>query len=72
MSKKHFDVHISVVSPVYGSPDLIPELVSRLHQTLATITESYEIILVFDCSKDNGWEKIQQECQKDRRTKGIL
>ncbi|MCL2623029.1 MAG: glycosyltransferase family 2 protein [Planctomycetaceae bacterium] len=69
--KERFDVHISVVSPIYGSPTLVPELVLRLHQTLATITESYEIVLVFDCSNDNGWEKIRQECQKDRRVKGI-
>jgi dolichol-phosphate mannosyltransferase len=64
-------VKISVVSPVYGSPALIPQLCDRLHASLKCITESYEIILVFDCSPDDGWERIRRECTKDSRVKGI-
>jgi polyisoprenyl-phosphate glycosyltransferase len=63
--------HISIVSPVYGSPSLIAELCQRLHSSLGEITEDYEIILVFDCSPDNGWEKICLECERDQRVKGI-
>ncbi len=64
-------VKISVVSPVYGSPETIPVLCGRLHKSLRSLTEDYEIILVFDCSPDNGWERICEEGQKDARVKGI-
>lgn len=63
---------ISVVSPVYGSPDLIAELCARTHQALNRITPNYEIILVFDCSPDDGWTRIAEECRKNSRVKGIL
>jgi len=46
-------------------------LCSRLHQALRSITEHYEIVLVFDCSPDDGWERICEECKKDSRVKGI-
>jgi dolichol-phosphate mannosyltransferase len=64
-------IELSVVSPVYGSPALIPQLCDRLHASLKCITENYEIILVFDCSPDDGWERIRSECKKDSRVKGI-
>ncbi len=64
-------LRLSVVSPVYGSPTLIPELCGRLHRSLITLTEDYEIILVFDCSPDDGWNYIRAECGKDARVKGI-
>lgn len=63
--------HVSVVSPVYGAPTLLEELCQRLHASLREITEDYEIILVFDCSPDDGWERICRECQQDQRVKGI-
>ena len=62
---------ISVVSPVYGAPGLVSELCMRLHKSMGEITEDYEIILVFDCSPDDGWEKIVDECCNDERVKGI-
>lgn len=68
---KNKEKHISVVIPVYGTPELIPELCKRLHRSLTEITEQYEIILVFDCSPDNGWETICNECKYDERVKGI-
>jgi glycosyltransferase involved in cell wall biosynthesis len=65
------NIHISIVCPVYGSPGLIATLCQRLHDSLGKITEQYEVILVFDCSPDNGWESICRECRRDRRVKGI-
>jgi polyisoprenyl-phosphate glycosyltransferase len=64
-------VKISVVSPVYGSPALISILCDRLHKALGSLTESYEIILVFDDPPDDGWQRIHEECKKDHRVKGI-
>lgn len=62
---------ISIVSPVYGSPELIPQLVSALHQSLQELGKPYEILLVFDCSPDDGWERICEACEEDARVKGI-
>lgn len=62
---------LSVVSPVYGSPDSIKILCSRLKDSLSKLTDQYEVILVFDCSPDDGWSHICSECSKDDRIKGI-
>jgi glycosyltransferase involved in cell wall biosynthesis len=41
-------IHLSIVSPVYKSPKILPELVTRLQLTLSGVTECYEVILVDD------------------------
>ena len=63
--------HISVVSPVYKAEDILDELVRRLINELSKITHDFEILLVDDGSPDNSWQKIEEECQKDSRIKGI-
>jgi len=62
---------ISVVSPVYGCPGAISELCRRLHLSLQTLSEDYEIILVEDGSPDDSWNRIQRECEADPRVRGI-
>jgi len=62
---------ISVISPVYGNTEVVPDLCHQLHQSISKLTKHYEIILVFDCSPDNGWTQICEECKKDPRVKGI-
>jgi dolichol-phosphate mannosyltransferase len=64
-------VHISVVSPVYRSENIVSELVSQVKESLLKITEDFEIILVNDYSPDNSWQKIEEECKKDTRVKGL-
>lgn len=49
---------VSVVIPVYRSEKILPELVRRLNEVLATVAAEREIILVNDCSPDGGWEVI--------------
>ncbi len=63
--------HISVVSPIYRAENIVSELVKQLHENLSKITNDYEIILVNDASPDNSWQKMQEECNKDNRVKGI-
>lgn len=62
---------ISVVIPVYGCVEAIPELYERLCQSLKCITQSYEIILVDDCCPQNSWKEITKICENDERVKGI-
>ena len=63
--------HISVVSPVYRGEKMVAELVRRIKENVATITENFEIILVNDASPDASWAEIQKACAADVRVKGI-
>ena len=62
---------ISVISPVYRSQDSVDLLVQKIKETLVTITEDFEIILVEDGSPDMAWEKILENGLLDHRVKGI-
>lgn len=50
---------LSIVVPVYNSAGTLGSLLERLTKTIATLTQSYEIILVDDGSRDNSWAVIQ-------------
>jgi dolichol-phosphate mannosyltransferase len=63
--------YISVISPVYQAENIVAELVRQIQENLVKITEDYEILLVNDDSKDNSWVKIENECKKNLRVKGI-
>ena len=63
---------LSVVSPVYGCAEALPELCRRLHETFGGLGCDYEIILVCDRSPDESWALITQEALKSSRVKGIL
>lgn len=63
--------HISVVSPVYKGEKMVAELVRRNVESVSTITDDYEIILVNDASPDNSWEEIEKQCDLNPKVKGI-
>lgn len=46
-------------------------LVERIVNSVSTITEDYEIILVNDASPDASWQMIEQECALNNKVKGI-
>jgi len=50
--------NISVVIPVYGCADCLSSLCKRLTETLKSITNTYELILVDDRSPDHAWAEI--------------
>lgn len=62
---------VSVVIPVYRSEPLVAELARRIAATLTAARNSYEIILVNDCSPDRSWEMIEQACERDPAVKGV-
>ena len=61
----------SIVSPVYRGEKMVSELVRRIKESVSTISENFEIILVNDASPDNSWNEILKECTEDSRIKGI-
>ncbi len=58
-------IRISIIIPIYNEEGNIPELYNRLTKTLATITESYEVIFVNDGSRDNSLAMLIQLAEKD-------
>ena len=58
---------ISIVSAVYRSGDSVNDFVDALTKVLSGITQDFEIVLVDDCSPDNSWSYIEQNCSKDSR-----
>lgn len=62
---------ISVVIPVYGCREALPELHQRLTDTVTQLTSDYEIVLVNDNCPQNSWEVIEELCQKDEHVVGI-
>ncbi len=65
-------MEISVISPCYGAPTLLRELVKQITETVTPLTDSYEILLIEDCSPDNSREIIREICAEDHHVKGIF
>lgn len=57
-------VSLSVVIPVYNGALSLDELLRELSQTLPTLADQYEVILVNDGSRDNSWQVITQLVQQ--------
>ncbi len=64
-------MHISIVSPVYKAPKILPELLVRLEKSLFEITDSFEIILVDDGCPWDSWTVIEELSKKYSFIKGI-
>jgi len=62
---------IAVIVPVYLGAKFLTELVGRLHSSLRSISEAYQILLVDDRGPDQSWQLIQEEAVKDPRVVGI-
>jgi dolichol-phosphate mannosyltransferase len=65
-------MELSVVSPCYGAPTLLRQLVEQITNTVSQLTNSYEIILVEDASPDNSRDIIREICAYDSHVKGIF
>jgi undecaprenyl-phosphate 4-deoxy-4-formamido-L-arabinose transferase len=62
---------LSIVIPVYNGALSIPVLAERLSAILPTLSDHYEVIMVEDGGKDNGWEVIQELARKHTWLRGI-
>jgi glycosyltransferase involved in cell wall biosynthesis len=54
---------LSIIIPAYNSSGSLSILIDELTQTLPTLTENYEVIVVNDGSKDNTWQVLTQIVQ---------
>lgn len=62
---------LSIVSPIYRGEKMLDELVSRIEQSVSSITDNFEIILVNDASPDNSWQRITEICTVNKHVKGV-
>jgi glycosyltransferase involved in cell wall biosynthesis len=61
---------LSIIIPVYNAQDTLKELAARLVKVLEQITNSFEILLINDGSRDNSWQIIQELAGQDKRFHG--
>jgi dolichol-phosphate mannosyltransferase len=62
---------LSVVSPVFCAASIVGELVARVTESAAKVTDNLEIILVDDGSRDDSWARIVEATEKNPRVRGI-
>ncbi len=62
---------LSVVLPIFNEEAIIPELLRRLHGTLASLSASYEVIFVNDGSRDRSLELLAVAARQDPHFKII-
>ncbi len=64
-------IQLSVVVPVYGCADCLVALHDRLTRSVASITDSYELVFVDDRSADQGWAVLQRLARSDGHIKAF-
>jgi len=64
-------IAFSVVIPLYNEEQSLEELHRRLTDTLATLSDRFEIIFVDDGSIDNSFAVIKKLHQRDSRVKAV-
>lgn len=62
---------ISVISPVYNATNVLDKLVSRIENSITSLTNDYEIILINDASLDDSWNCIKDICKRNKKVVGI-
>ncbi|MBP6456209.1 MAG: glycosyltransferase [Chitinophagaceae bacterium] len=62
---------LSIIIPLYNEAESLPELFEAIKIVMTEHQFSYEIICVDDGSKDNSWEVIKSEAEKNNNIHGI-
>ena len=62
---------ISVVIPCYNEQEVLPELFKRLTEVTNTWKYNVEMICINDGSKDNTWQLLKNQSEKDTRWKAV-
>jgi undecaprenyl-phosphate 4-deoxy-4-formamido-L-arabinose transferase len=57
--------YLSVVIPVFNEEENLPELLDRLHGTLAPLGKPYEVVFVNDGSRDRSLVLLQEASARD-------
>jgi len=66
------DPEYSIIAPIYNEAATLPELCRRVSETMGTLDEPWELILVDDGSIDGSTELIQDYTQKDSHIRPVI
>jgi hypothetical protein len=55
---------ISILSPVYQAEEIVPHLVRKIFNSMQGLTESFEVLLVEDRSRNHSWEAIERNAKR--------
>ncbi|HKW08045.1 MAG TPA: glycosyltransferase family 2 protein [Candidatus Dormibacteraeota bacterium] len=64
-------VELSVVVPVYGCRDCLPQLHQRLTAALSSVGSDYEIVFVDDRSPDGAWPVLEELANDDSHVRSV-
>jgi len=62
---------LTILVPVFNAEHSLNELIDLIELNSKKISNSFEIILVDDCSDDNSWDKILEIGKKNKNVIGI-
>lgn len=62
----------SIIAPIYNEVGNIEELYRRIKNTMQTIGEDWELVMVDDGSTDGSTEKIRELAQKDKHVRPVI
>ena len=62
-------MNYSFVIPVYNSEETLEKLIFEISRNIKVYSQSYEIILIDDCSNDGSHEKIKELKKKNKKIK---
>lgn len=71
MNQSTSPITLSVIVPLFNEENNIKHLIERLEKILTSLSDSYEIVLVNDGSKDTTWKNIQSLANDKKYIKGI-
>lgn len=64
-------MRLSAVIPVYNSAEIVGQTVDATVAFLESTGESYEVILVNDCSRDGSWEVLRRKFEEHEHVTAI-
>ena len=65
---KPYPIHcVSIVIPVFNEEESLPELLRRTEAACAQLTQSYEIVLVDDGSRDASAQILEEAAAREGR-----
>ncbi|MDQ6811548.1 MAG: glycosyltransferase family 2 protein [Actinomycetota bacterium] len=65
------EVQLSVVVPVFACAGCLEALHERLTRSVSEIADSYELVLVDDRSRDDGWSVLQRLARTDGHVRAL-